>query len=341
MTTKKLWNLVLFVLAVSLLSGCSSFSRKFTATMAADVSAFSDQTVTIMSEADLGFGKNDAIYVRPFIDVTQPEELAYYETEQKAGKLLRGMVLYSLELTRIAETYKTDEEKVNAYVDILTKVRDETQQNMHFTPESYARLLEEIRNEATFRDALLKAQPIVNLFGQYLNQVMDEFTGRTLALANAIDRRIEERYGTVVQYQATLEKEKYAVLRGLGQLYAFYTGNQDAYAELVDSGVILNPDILPKGTPTKKQVSVLSEHLKDRLKGLHLVGLEIQPDWDLYRSTHKELDAKHSLIKERITKVRAIAVLWVRAHLKMASGKSQPAEWFDVQDVQGLVKLVL
>lgn len=333
--------LLVVLFSISMLSACSSLNRKFTASMAEDISAFSDQTVTIMAEADLGFGKNDAIYLRPFVDVTQPEELAFYEAEQKGLKLLRGMVLYSLDLSRIAETYETDEEKINALVDELATIKDDTRQNMNFTPESYAQLLEEIRSESTFRNALLKSQPIINLFGQYLNQVMDEFSTEVLNLANAIDERIDGRYRNVIRYQAALEKEKYAVLAGMGYLYKVYTGDKEAYAKLVDSGVIIDPDILPKGEPNKKEMLAIGDHLKDRLKGMHLISQEIQPDWDNYRATHKELDAKHTVIKERISRVRAIAVLWVRAHLKMASGKTQPAEWFDVQDVQGLVKLVL
>lgn len=333
--------LLVVLLSISMLSACTSVTRKFSATMSEDISAFSDQTVTIMAEADLGFGKNDAIYLRPFVDVTQPEELAYYEAEQKGLKLLRDMVLYTLELSRISETYETEEEKVNAFVDRLAQIKDNTRENLKFTSEGYAQLLEEIRSETTFRGALLKSQPAINLFGQYLNQVMDEFSAEVLNLANAIDERIDERYKNVILYQAALEKEKYAVLVGMGHLYKVYQGDKDAYTKLVDSGVIIDPDILPKGEPSKKEMIAIGEHLKGRLKGMHLISQEIQPDWDNYRATHKELDAKHTVIKERITRVRAIAVLWVRAHLKMASGKTQPAEWFDVQDVQGLVKLVL
>ena len=332
---------LIVILSLVLLNACTSFTRKFAATMSEDVNAFSDQTVTIMAEADLGFGKNDAIYIRPFVDVTQPEELAFYEANNKALKMLQGMVLYSLELTRIAETYKDEEDKINAYIEVLKTVKDDTRENMKFTPESYAELLEEIRSESTFREALLKAQPIVNLFGQYLNLVMDDFSARTLDLANAIDQRVDKRYADVILYQSVLEKEKYAVLRGMGQLYKFYSGEEEAYTRLVDSGVIIDPDVLPKGTPNRKQMNVIGDHLRNRLKAMHQIGLEIQPDWDMYRTTHKELDEKHTVVNDRISKVRAIAVLWVRAHLKMASGKSQPAEWFDVGDVQGLVKLVL
>ena len=333
--------LVVIMLSVSMLSACSSFSKKFSTTMAEDVDVFADQTISIMSEADLGFGKGDSIYVRPFIDLEAPEEKAFLAAEEKSAKLLRGMVLYSLDLSRIAETYDSDDDKINAYADLMAGIRDETQQNMNFTKESYAELIAEIRDQSTFRAALLKAQAIVNLFGQYLNQEMNEFSGQTTILVAAVDQRIDDRYKDVIEYQRALEKEKYAVLRGMGQLYKYYSGEDQAYSRLIDSGVIRETELIPKGEPDKKQVRALGQHLNDRLKLMHLIGQEIQPDWDTYRATHRELDEKQAEIKRRITAVRAISVIWTRAHLKMASGKSEPAEWFDVEDVPSVVKLLL
>ena len=333
--------LVIIVLSVSMLSACASFNKKFTASMTEDISAFSDHTISVMSEADLGFGRSDTLYLRQFVDVKGPEEIAFFEAEQRAFKMLRGMVLYSMEITRIAETYETDEEKVNAYADLLAGIRDESKTNMNFTEESFAALIQEIRDKSTFRDALLKAQTVISLFGQYLNQVLDDFAAQTHTLERSLDSRIDARYKLVIKYQQALEDEKYAVLQAMGQLYLYYKGNKEAYTKLVDSGVIVDPDIIPQGEPSRKQLLVISEHLQERLKRMHLIGIEIKPDWDDYRATHRELDGKVVEIKNRITKVRAISLLWTRAHLKMAAGKSAPAEWFDVQDVQGLIKLAL
>ncbi len=333
--------LLIVLLSVFILSACASFSNKFTSSMTEDVSAFSDHTISVMSEADLGFGKSDTIYLRQFVDIKAPEEKAFYTAEQRAFKMLRGMVLYSMEITRIAETYDSDEEKVNAYADLLAGIRDDTKTNMNFTEESFAEMIQGIRDKSTFREALLKAQTIVSLFGQYLNQVLDDFAVQTHSLAETLDSRIDVRYQLVIKYQRALEQEKYAVLQAMGQLYTYYNGDMEAYTRLVESGVVRDPDILPQGEPSRQQLLVISEHLQKRLKAMHLIGLEIKPDWDDYRATHRELDDKVVEIKSRITKVRAISLLWTRAHLKMASGKSEPAEWFDVQDVQGLIKLAL
>ncbi len=332
---------LIVILIVFLLSACSSVSRKFTPTLSEDVSAFSDQTISILSEADLGFGRDDTIYLRQFVDNNAPEEKAFYEAEQKAFEMLRDMVLYSMEITRIAETYDSDEEKVKAYADLLVGIRDKRKTNGTLTDESFAELIQEIRDKSEFRDALLKAQMIISLFTQYMNQVLDDFADKTQIYADSLDGRIDARYNLVIQYQKDLEKEKYAVLLGMGQLYLLHKGEMEAHSRLVESKVVLDPDILPKKDPTRKQILVISEHLKERLKSMHLIGLEIKPDWDDYRATHRELDQKHAIIKDRITKVRAISLLWSRAHMKMASGKTEPAEWFDVQDVQGLVKLAL
>ena len=143
--------LLAVLFSMLMLSACSSFSKKFTATMSEDVGAFSDQTIAVMSEADLGFGRADAIYLREFLDAEAQPEQEFFQAEQKAFKLLRSMVVYSLQLTLIAETYDNEEDKVNAYADYLSVMRDETRENLTFTKESYDEFILELRGKATFR----------------------------------------------------------------------------------------------------------------------------------------------------------------------------------------------
>jgi hypothetical protein len=52
----------------------------------------------------------------------------------------------------------------------------------------------------------------------------------------------------------------------------------------------------------------------------------------LYRATHRELDALAVEIRGRLNRTRATVIIWARAHQKMASGKSSPAEWFDLDN---------
>ena len=58
---------------------------------------------------------------------------------------------------------------------------------------------------------------------------------------------------------------------------------------------------------------------------------EIEPDWKNYRETHRELDRLHAKIDQNANRMRAMVIVWLRAHQKMAAGVQNPAEWFDVE----------
>jgi hypothetical protein len=69
------------------------------------------------------------------------------------------------------------------------------------------------------------------------------------------------------------------------------------------------------------------------LDGLDRVVRQIEPDWKLYRAAHHELDAAHLRGLDKIKQARLISLVWIRAHQKMASGVSTPAEWFDFKSL--------
>ncbi|MEJ2181476.1 MAG: hypothetical protein P8Y28_13830 [Gammaproteobacteria bacterium] len=75
--------------------------------------------------------------------------------------------------------------------------------------------------------------------------------------------------------------------------------------------------MLPKGSPTEEDLSKIAEHLVKRLEISHKIWQEIEPDWNLYRNTHRELDELYGIIKSGLNETRAIVIIWARAHQKM------------------------
>ena len=83
-----------------------------------------------------------------------------------------------------------------------------------------------------------------------MNTVLDEKFAVIEDLALKLDRKIDERYAEVIQYQRALEKEKYAVLGSLGRVYGTFKGDTDAFDRLVKSGTIRKKGLIPKGRPS-------------------------------------------------------------------------------------------
>ena len=55
------------------------------------------------------------------------------------------------------------------------------------------------------------------------------------------------------------------------------------------------------------------------------------------RETHREWDEQYTFVLDGIAVARLKFVVWSKAHEKMASGKKDEAEWFDIADAPKLL----
>jgi len=328
MNLRNLWLLMVFVIT---LSGCVSMEGKFKGTAQANVGAFADQTIAMLSNSDLGVAQDNAIYVRHFIK-PEWEEVKHYEMlTNEAELMLRGIVKYSIRLVTIAETNKTEETRIEAYTKYLEEVQQNAEGKLQLGPGYYDELVVKVGTEEKFLSALQQAQPIVNALGRYAQLLMDDINDATKKLAKKIDAQIDTEFAEVIAYQKALEKEKYAILKALGKLYRTYEGESAAFEEVLQSNVIRNKKLLPKGQPNEEDLHNIADHLVKRLDVIAKIWHEIEPDWNNYRETHRELDRLHAKVDQDANRMRAMVIVWLRAHQKMAAGVQNPAEWFDVE----------
>ncbi|WP_455210553.1 hypothetical protein [Kaarinaea lacus] len=324
-------NLILLIVAVMALSGCASMEGKFKATAQANVGAFADQTIAMLSSSDLGVAQDNAIYVRHFIKPGWEEVKRYEMLTSDAELMLRGIVKYSIRLVTIAETNKTEETRIEAYTKYLEEVQHNAEGKLQLAPGYYDEIIVKVGTEEKFLPALQQAQPIINAVGRYAQLLMDDINDATKKLARKIDAHIDSEYAEVITYQKALEKEKYAVLRALGKLYRAYEGENSAFEEVLQSKVIRDRKLIPKGQPSEEDLRNIADHLVKRLDVISKIWQEIEPDWNNYRETHRELDRLHAKVDQDANRMRAMVIVWLRAHQKMAAGVQNPAEWFDVE----------
>lgn len=118
-------------------------------------------------------------------------------------------------------------------------------------------------------------------------------------------------------------------------LYLTFSGDQEGFDKVRESGAILKKSLLPKGQPSEDELNALGKYLMTRLDNMDKIRQEIAPDWTDYREAHRELDR---LLAEAITNLnryRITVLVWVRGHQKMASGVTNPAAWFDINEAPG------
>ena len=318
------------IVMLSMLSGCASWEGKFSGSTDADIGIFADQTIAIITDPDLGLPARESIYVREYIVDSEPEEKEFYTLVKNLDLKLLRLSKYSVGLVDIAETGKSEAEKVEKYAGFLKEMQHKAEEAAGLQPGHYDNVIATIRSQEKFLEALQQAQPIIYSAGRSYQALLDDIDKAARVLGAKIEIKIDKRFATVIAYQKALEEEKYAILIALGQIYQTRKGKPEAFRALRGGDTVRKKSLLPKGDPTEDDLTAIAEHLLKRLDITHKIWQEVEPDWELYRATHRELDAMDVKLKNRLNRTRAIVITWARAHQKMASGKTNPAEWFDL-----------
>lgn len=320
------------VLAVASVSGCASMKGKFKGTRVANVGLFADQTIAMLTSADLGLDRQGTILIREFFDENGTEEKRFFELSNDVKTVMRVTIKYSIALVTIVETEKTEIDRIKAYVKYTKIVQQDAEKWLKLEPGYYDEILARVGQQDQFIDALEQAQPIINAVGRFTQTLLEELDDAAEALEKKLDNRIDEEYAEVIRYQKSHNREKYLVLRGLSDLDDAYQNDESAFKSLIQSDAIRSKKLIPQGVPTEEELSQLSQHLLNRLEVMHKIWQKIEPDWQLYQKTHRELDENFIKVREDTNRLRITMIVWLRAHKRMAAGIKNPAEWFNVED---------
>jgi len=328
----------LMIITVALaLSGCASLEGKISPSTKADVGYFADRTITMMSQAEFTFTRNESVYTREFIRPDAPEEKRLWGIIDEVDALFDKILDYSLNLVVVYETYRDDAARIEAYADSIETVDADVLRQTGLNQQAWDALIADVRRQTKFMKALEAAQPILSGAGWYMNLKLNEAVDATDQVAQAMEQRIDDRYAQVVRYHDALLEEKYAILEALEQVYNAYTGDQTAYDRLRQSRAIRKKGLVPKGKLSEDDLEAVANHLMTRLDALHRIDGEIEPEWKIYRASHQELDNLYDKMQDSIRTARLLTMVWVHAHYQMASGRSAPAEWFDIKNVGEVV----
>ena len=326
---RQIW---LLVLVFSVISGCASLKDKFVSSREANVGFFADQTIAILGNTQFALDPQRTIYIRNFFDLEGAEEKRYIELTNNAEDIMLGIVRYSLAIVTITETERSEAGRVKAYTEFLKAVQNNAEDKLDLQAGHYDHVVEKVGKQEDFLGALRQAQPIVNAVGRYSQLLMDRINSAAKVLEQKLDRRVDEEYADVILYQKSIDRERYNLLQALLEIDDAYLYGEQTLERIARSGAVKNPRLIPGGEPTDEQLENLSDHLLGRLDNLGRIWKEIEPDWELYRKTHRELDGQYVQLLEDTTQFRMTMIVWLRAHQKMAAGVVNPAQWFDIEN---------
>ena len=259
-------GLAVLVLAAAF-SGCATTKAKFVGTTKANVGFFADQTMTMMSQADFSFTRNELVYTREFFNPDGEVEKRAMVLEDEVADLFKKIIIYSFDLVVIYETYDTDAERIAAYANNLKQPEEQLLKNLGLPRDTWDKVVAQVRAQEKFMDAVQAAQPILNGAGWRINTAVDEMIEAIDQVAFNMEKAIDEEFADIIRYQEVLEIEKYAVLGALELVYKSYAGEKGAYDSLRRHPAIRKKSLVPKGKPSDKRSRCISRPPHEALGG--------------------------------------------------------------------------
>ena len=330
-------RLLITILLPVLLLGCDKFVKQESENLA----PFAQQTIDLIGTLEYSLSDLHILYLRRITDYIEDEDpyARYLAMENQVGNMLAAVVTYSLQIVAISEQNITENEKANKLSDVVVALvglieKDQVIPNDNIDAEMIEDTVAQIRQSEEYLEALRLMLPLINEFSAHAGRVLDELRKEKQRLAITIEEAIDRKYSSAMAMQKELrlfKDDMYLTLINLSQ-YSI-TGDTVYFEKMKSYGMF--PVVFAtrdKKSLNAQQLYKLHKDLTDNLRVANENYEQLLPDVTAYHEHHRELAELLKYKEDAIGEARQTFVVWSRAYQKMAGGKTDPAEWFDITE---------
>ena len=336
-------SFVISVLITFLLTGCSS--SKWLKTQGANLAPFAEQTISMVGELNYSVSREEIIYLRGMVDYMGGKEFLerYRGLTQQVIRMLKGMVAYSLQVVAISEQSIPVEKQVNALADMIialgTPVRENDIVPFPMTREVFDAVIKNIRASETYLEALQHSTKLINVFQQHAGNVLDETKAELASLSTKINDAIDNKYKWTRAFDEELRLIRDDYYQGMIFLsnYANTRSAKDFKALRKIKIFALQSTIKGKNSLSSPEIIKLHNKLTERMRVFNENSKFVEQDIHDYHKTILELEEIVKNHEDGMKLIRLTFIAWSRAYGRMAAGKTNPAEWFDISETGSLL----
>ena len=312
--------------------GCSTFKSSKRLNLA----PFAEDMIAVAGDIQYGLGQTYAVYLRGFDKTPEAAKMAVMAIKIRA--IIRGAISYALEVVSLADSRLTGPQRTQALAnkieELMRPVVAPPTQALNLSPAELDTILVDVRSRKNLLDGLNAAQPIINEIARVSGEIFEE-TKRTLdAAADATQRQISEDIGPVLARDAMLRKYQLRATGAIDLVGRYRRGDVAA----LDSLEILIPSVADVASTEDGLTAAEQRAIEDRLiytlETVSNVRRQLAPDIELYWKQQAELEELVASFNTALRQARVAIIAWSRAHQRLASGITDPAEI----DIFGIAK---
>ena len=320
-----------------LLFGCEKFVKHESENLA----PFAEQTLDLIGTLEYTLDDSEVLYLRDiegYIDAEDPYG-RYFKLENQAGNMLIALVAYSMQIVSISEQSISDNEKAKRLADVILELvdlarEDEVMVNQNRDDEKSQEVIAQVRQSQDYLEALRLLLPLINEFSAHAGRVLDELLIEKNKVALLTDAAIDKKYGAVLELHQEMRAAKDDMFRTLISLSQYSVTRDPAYFKKMKSYGMFSVLVATenKKSLNTRELAQLHQAITAELATVNENYAQLMPDVREYQASHKELLKIVESKEGAISEARLTFVVWSRAYQKMASGKTDPAEWFDISE---------
>jgi len=321
--------------AVFLLLGCTGCAR-FQSSKRMNLAPFAEDMIAVAGDIQYGLGQTNAIYLRGYAE--NPEAVRMTAMAIKIRAIIRGAISYALEVVSLAGSRLTGPQRTLALGDkieeLMRPVVAPPAQVLKISPAELDTILIDVRSQTNLLDGLNAAQPVINEIARVSGEIFEDSKQALDAAADAIQRQISEKVAPVRARDTMLRNYQLTGTSALGLIARHRHGDTAA----MDTLVILIPSVADIASSedglTETELRAIEDRLIFALETVSNVRTQLAPDIELYWKQQAELEELVANFNAALRQARVAIIAWSRAHQRLASGITDPAEI----DIFGIAK---
>ena len=323
----------LVLLSSVFISSCSIFqsSRKM------DMSPFTENSRALFGEAikiERAFPYKNLI---PYTNI--PELQQVRKIIPPILQALKGIIFYSDQVVAINNAKISEKNKCRILADYLDEqikniLAEKRADSLRVDVNSAKTVLENIKNAATYLDALAAAEPIVNSVVTVVLERIDEIQNQIPLIITGFKREIETDFAEPRENYERLYQIQEKLMLAVTRLYKARIGDKEELYTMLEENASLRY-FVPSADKANHDNLVKTEHfLLGQLKEIDLMIRQLDEIKAGYIAKQDELNTWHRELDNKILVARTSLLIWARAHKNLGAGIPVPP-MIDIAGIAG------
>ena len=311
-------------LLLASVSGCARFKSHKRLHLA----PFAEDMIALAGDLEYGLGQLQPVYLQGYIE---GPELEYFDVlGGKIRLVLRGIIGYSIQVVTLGESELSGPQRTVALADyldsLLRPVIRQPLPPLQLTLADLDTILTDVRGRPDLLSGLRGSQPIVDEIARVAGELFNQAAVSLEDVRAAIEKKVDADFAEVRATDRKLRSIQLFVVLDIDNIIKVRRGDQAAADSLYAHQPSLHEILQPGEMPSESDMRQVEERLLFILNTVTNLRSQLAPDLDEYRQARRELGIVNNEYSAALRLGRVAIIAWGRAHGRLASGITDPAE---------------